>query len=58
MRKAVKALVGAAAAGLTLATSAWAQDKGTIYYMVPTLLDEFQTESVSAIENFMGQVGY
>src|SRR5690606_28800275 len=32
--------------------------KGTIYYMVPTLLDEFQTESVSAIESFLEQVGY
>jgi ribose transport system substrate-binding protein len=32
--------------------------KGKIYYMVPTLLDEFQTESVSAIEKFLGQVGY
>jgi ribose transport system substrate-binding protein len=58
MRKSVKALLGAAIAGLTLATASFAQDKGTIYYMVPTLLDEFQTESVSAIENFMGQVGY
>jgi len=37
---------------------AFAQDKGTIYYLVPTLLDEFQTGSVSAIEKFMGQVGY
>lgn len=58
MKKAVKTLMGAAVAGLTLATSTFAQDKGTIYYMVPTLLDEFQTESVSAIENFLGQVGY
>lgn len=58
MRKSLKTFVGAAIAGLTLATASFAQDKGTIYYMVPTLLDEFQTESVSAIENFMGQVGY
>lgn len=35
-----------------------AQDKGKIYYMVPTLLDEFQTESVSAIERFLGDAGY
>lgn len=34
------------------------KDKGTIYYLVPTLLDEFQTASVDAIENFLGQVGY
>lgn len=58
MTKAVKALIGAAVASLTLATASFAQDKGTIYYLVPTLLDEFQTESVSAIENFLGQVGY
>ncbi|MDF0603868.1 sugar ABC transporter substrate-binding protein [Psychromarinibacter sp. C21-152] len=54
----MKTLIGAAIASLTLATSTVAQDKGTIYYMVPTLLDEFQTESVSAIETFLGQVGY
>ncbi|MCB1493371.1 MAG: sugar ABC transporter substrate-binding protein, partial [Rhodobiaceae bacterium] len=54
----MKIVVGAAIAGLAFASSAFAQDKGTIYYMVPTLLDEFQTESVSAIENFLGQVGY
>lgn len=45
-------------AAAALATAAAAQDKGTIYYMVPTLLDEFQTTSVDAIEKFMGQVGY
>ncbi|WP_425482674.1 sugar ABC transporter substrate-binding protein [Chelativorans xinjiangense] len=39
-------------------SSALAQEKGTIYYMVPTLLDEFQTESVNAIESFLAQVGY
>jgi ribose transport system substrate-binding protein len=37
---------------------ATAQDKGTVYYLVPTLLDEFQTGSVSALETFLGQVGY
>jgi ribose transport system substrate-binding protein len=37
---------------------AFAQDKGTIYYLVPTLIDEFQTTSVTAIEKFMGDVGY
>jgi len=49
---------GAVLAGAMLASSAFAQDKGTIYYMVPTLLDEFQTESVNAIESFLAQVGY
>jgi ribose transport system substrate-binding protein len=58
MRSILKTAIGAAVAGLALASAAFAQDKGKIYYMVPTLLDEFQTESVSAIENFMGQVGY
>ena len=33
--------------------AALAQSKGKIYYMVPTLLDEFQTESVSALEKFL-----
>ena len=37
---------------------AYAQDKGMVYYMVPpTLLDEFQTGSVSALEMFLEQVG-
>jgi ribose transport system substrate-binding protein len=43
---------------LGLATPSLAASKGTIYYMVPTLLDEFQTESVSAIEKFVKDVGY
>ena len=37
---------------------AYAQEKGAVYYMVPTLLDEFQTGSVSALEMFLEQVGY
>jgi ribose transport system substrate-binding protein len=41
-----------------LAAPVFAASKGTIYYMVPTLLDEFQTESVSAIEKFVKDVGY
>jgi ribose transport system substrate-binding protein len=40
------------------ATAALAQEKGQIVYLVPTLLDEFQTASVSAIEKFMKDVGY
>lgn len=47
-----------AAAAIGLASPALAASKGTIYYMVPTLLDEFQTESVSAIEKFVKGVGY
>ena len=34
------------------------QSKGTVYYLVPTLLDEFQTGSVDALQAFLGQVGY
>jgi len=47
-----------AIAVLGVAAPAFAQSKGKIYYMVPTLLDEFQTESVSAIEKFLKDVGY
>jgi ribose transport system substrate-binding protein len=43
---------------VSIAAPAFAASKGTIYYMVPTLLDEFQTESVSAIEKFLKDVGY
>jgi ribose transport system substrate-binding protein len=53
--------VFASAAALAVAAGikpALAQSKGEIYYMVPTLLDEFQTESVKAIEKFMSDVGY
>jgi ribose transport system substrate-binding protein len=53
--------IGAAALSIAAVTGgvpAFAQSKGEIYYMVPTLLDEFQTESVKAIEKFLGDVGY
>jgi ribose transport system substrate-binding protein len=59
MKRLIAGLVGAAAlAAATFATPAFAADKGTIYYLVPTLLDEFQTGSVTAITKFMGDVGY
>ena len=35
-----------------------ADSKGKVYYLVPTLLDEFQSESVKAMAKFMGDVGY
>ncbi|MEZ5931506.1 MAG: sugar ABC transporter substrate-binding protein [Alphaproteobacteria bacterium] len=41
-----------------LPMAAAAQDKGTIYYMIPTLLDEFQTESQKAIEGVFSDLGY
>jgi peptidoglycan/LPS O-acetylase OafA/YrhL len=44
--------------GVALAAAGWqpaaAQQQGTIYYMIPTLLDEFQTESQKAIEGVPG----
>jgi ribose transport system substrate-binding protein len=51
-------LASIAATAMGVATPSFAASKGTIYYMVPTLLDEFQTESVSAIEKFLKDVGY
>ncbi len=50
--------LGAAALALTAWQPAGAQEKGTIYYMIPTLLDEFQTESQKAIEGVFGELGY
>jgi ribose transport system substrate-binding protein len=50
--------VSIAIAAMGIVSPAFAQSKGKIFYMVPTLLDEFQTESVSAITKFMGDVGY
>ena len=52
-------MIAAALAGTMLAAgSAAAQDKGTVYYLVPTLLDEFQTESQKAFEHMFGSLGY
>lgn len=59
MRRLLSTLLGALAiAAIAFTAPAFAQSKGKIYYMVPTLLDEFQTESVKAIEKFLGDVGY
>ncbi len=58
MNKLLKSTLLMAASGAALLSPAYAQDKGTVYYMVPTLLDEFQTGSVSALEMFLEQVGY
>jgi ribose transport system substrate-binding protein len=60
MKSLLRILAGAALAAALAATAtlAAAQDKGTVYYLVPTLLDEFQTGSIDAITKFMGDVGY
>ena len=51
-------VLGGALSALTAAQPAAAQQEGTIYYMIPTLLDEFQTESQKAIEAVFGGMGY
>ncbi len=61
MKSFIRILAGAAVAVAVAATATFAaaQDKkGTVYYLVPTLLDEFQTGSIDAITKFMGDVGY
>lgn len=58
MKRILLAILGTVALATALLSPAFAQSKGKIYYMVPTLLDEFQTGSVSALEMFLGQVGY
>lgn len=59
MKRLLRSVFSALAiAAVALASPAWAESKGKIYYMVPTLLDEFQTESVAAIEKFLKDVGY
>lgn len=59
MKRLLRSVLSALAIGaVALASPAWAESKGKIYYMVPTLLDEFQTESVAAIEKFLKDVGY
>ena len=56
IRRLLTASIALAAVGLV--SPVYAQSKGKIYYMVPTLLDEFQTESVSSLTKFLADVGY
>ena len=58
MNRMLLSLLSVLVLGLAMLTTAAAQSKGTVYYLVPTLLDEFQTGSVSALEMFLKQVGY
>ena len=57
-RRRIGLLAATAMSLAALTTAAQAQEQGTIYYMIPTLLDEFQTESQAAIENVFGGMGY
>jgi ribose transport system substrate-binding protein len=57
-RRTFLTLAGVLASTTVLGAPAFADSKGTVYYMVPTLLDEFQTGSVNALEMFLKQVGY
>lgn len=50
-------LAGALTLGL-VSSQALAQQQGKIVYMIPTLLDEFQTGSRDAFENVLGAMGY
>lgn len=58
MKRKLFSWLGALSLVFALMAPAYAQSKGTVYYLVPTLLDEFQTGSVSALELFLKQVGY
>jgi ribose transport system substrate-binding protein len=58
MRRLVTNVMAGLALLLAMLAPAAAQSKGTVYYLVPTLIDEFQTGSVSALEMFLDQVGY
>lgn len=52
------AVVGLAVAAAAFSGASAQEMKGKIYYLVPTLLDEFQTGSIDAITKFMADVGY
>ncbi len=58
LRTAKAAVAGLALAALATGAAIAQESKGTIYYLVPTLLDEFQTGSIDAITKFMKDVGY
>jgi ribose transport system substrate-binding protein len=60
MRRTAIRLAGAALAGAMAVTAgtAAAQDRGTIVYLIPTLLDEFQTTSQEAVELVFGELGF
>ncbi|MFO1071000.1 MAG: sugar ABC transporter substrate-binding protein [Geminicoccaceae bacterium] len=57
-RRTAALLLGSAVGLSMLGGAARAAEQGTVYYMIPTLLDEFQTESQKAIERVFGEMGY
>jgi len=58
MKRILMSAFAVLALAMAMVAPAFAQSKGTVYYLVPTLLDEFQTGSVSALEMFLKQIGY
>ncbi|MBO9100882.1 MULTISPECIES: sugar ABC transporter substrate-binding protein [unclassified Rhizobium] len=58
MKRIMLTLLSVMVLGLSMLTTAAAESKGTVYYLVPTLLDEFQTGSVNALQLFLKQAGY
>jgi ribose transport system substrate-binding protein len=59
MRIGRRSLALATASVLALgADMAFAAEQGRIVYFIPTLLDEFQTESQKAVERVFGEMGY
>jgi len=61
MRLFLKTLGSLLVAALIMAgvgRSAMADDKGTIYYLAPTLFDEFQVETKNMVELLFSQLGY
>ena len=58
MKRILLAVFGVLALGARHADAGLRAVQGQVYYLVPTLLDEFQTGSVSALEMFLKQVGY
>jgi len=51
-------LVVAVATASLAGRPALAEGKGTIYYLAPTLFDEFQVETKNMVELLFGQLGY
>jgi ribose transport system substrate-binding protein len=56
IRKVASITIGLALALTATATNA--QSRGTIVYLIPTLLDEFQTTSQEAVEFVFGELGF